>query len=54
MFQHKSRQTDETTMTMSRVPKFCARRSQIQKLSYQNLKHPQKLGISKVIDNTYI
>ena len=33
-------------MTMSRVPTFCARRrSQIQKLSYQNLINPQTLGI---------
>ena len=33
-------------MLVSRVPKFCARRwSQIQELSYQNLKIPQKLGI---------
>ena len=33
-------------MTMGRVPKFCDRRwSQIQKLSCQNPKNPQKLGI---------
>ncbi len=44
-FQKKSRQAVETTMTMSRVPQFCARRwSQIPKLSYQNPKIPQ-LGI---------
>ena len=42
----KSRETDETTMLVSIVPKFCARRwSQIQKLSYQNQKTSQKLGI---------
>ncbi len=44
----KSRETDETTMLVSRVPKFCARRwSQILELSYQNSKNIVKLGINE-------
>ena len=35
-------------MTMSRVPKFCARRwSQVPKLSYQNPVYRLKLGINE-------